>query len=118
MNIEYYNIKTEMQKNGLWGMPMNLIKMQHTPLDVDCNLHSAIIVALDEIHKTKFKIINQSNDSCLIYYIGNVFKDNIIKNMYVVKYDNFFLEGNRLYYIKNEQEKRYLKLNKIDGLQI
>jgi len=114
MNIEYYDIKSERQENGLWGTPMNLLEMDSLPINLDWELHSAIIIAINENHNKKFKIQNQSEDSCLIYFFDDVFKNKIIKNMYVVKYDDFMLEGNRLYFIKNEKERRYLKLNKIN----
>lgn len=117
MNIEYYDIKSQRQDNGLWGTPINLIEMQAISKDVDWELHSAIIIALSECHNVKFKIQNQSDESCLIYFYDDVFKDKTIKNMYVVKYKDFLLEGNRLYYIKNEQERRYLKLNKLNNVK-
>lgn len=80
MNIEYYDIKCKKQKNGLWGVPMSLRKMESLPLSVDCVLHSAIIIALAEIHQSNFIIQNQSEDSCLISFSKDVFKDKIVKN--------------------------------------
>jgi len=35
MNIDYYDIKCKRQKNGLWGTPMALRKMESLPLSVD-----------------------------------------------------------------------------------
>lgn len=115
MNIDHYIIKSERQENGLWGTPMNLIEMEGLPFnDINWELHNAIVIALDEIHNTKFKIQNQSSESCLIYFYDDVFKNELIKNMYVVKYEKFFLDDNILYFIKNEKERRYLKLMKIN----
>jgi hypothetical protein len=118
MKIDYYDIKSERQENGIWGSPIRLIEMEGTPKVVDLELHSAIIVALDEIHKTKFKILSQSDVSCLIYFVSDIFNYKIIKNMYVVKYDNFMLDGNRLYFIRNIKERRFLKMNNIKNENI
>jgi len=113
MRIEYYDIKNERQDNRLWGTPMNLLEIYSTSLNIDLELHSAIVIAIDEIYNTKFRIQNQSEDGCLIYFFNDVFKDKTIKNMYVVKYEKFCLDDKRLYFIKNKKELRYLKLNKI-----
>ncbi len=116
MNIEHHDIKSERQENGLWGTPMNLIEMESTPFNIDMELHSAIIIAFDETYNTKFKILSQSKESFIIFFYDDVFKDKLIKNMYVVKYKNFFIDNNKLYFIKNEKERRHLKLNKIDEI--
>ena len=114
MNIDYYDIKSERQENGLWGTPMKLMSMEGLPFDIDLELHSAIVIGMSEIYDSKFNIKSQSSDSFLITFDNPVLKHPIFKYHYTVVYDRFVLDGNRLYFIKTEKERRFLKINKIN----
>lgn len=124
MKFEYFKIKSKRQPNGVFGTPLAVLYMESTPPPGREELHSAIIVAMNE----RYPHVNMSIENWYSKDVGfmvkfdkNVYKDNrVFRDRYPVIYDQYHLEGNRLYYFYSQEErklfflkKKIKKLNKI-----
>jgi hypothetical protein len=108
--MEYYDIKSSKQDNGLWRTPINLTKLDIDKLPSD-DTHvkiSAVLIAFSEYHDVKFtasfnnKIINIKTDNKFFQY-------NI---------EQFELIDNRLFWFTVKEDKIIFKrMQKIKKLQ-
>lgn len=109
-----YQIKQKRQENGLWGTPINCIKIDYLPLDSrKYMLHSAAIALIDQIWNCKFEIFNSTDNTFLIQLYGE--KHRLVSFLY----KNYELVDDVIYEFENEQEHTiFLRKNKIKQLEL
>lgn len=112
-------IKREKQSNGIWGMPLNCMKISNFRLllnEKNYILHSALLAAIDEKYNSKFEVINMYDDAFTIS-IDSV--NNFSKKLFYITYSNFEVIDNTLYEFDNKIEHtRFLRKYKLKYLKI
>ncbi len=108
--MEYYDIKSSKQDNGLWGTPINLteIYMDEFPND-DIHIKiSAILIAFSECHDVEFTTS----------YNNKIIKIQTINKFFQYNLNQFELIDNRLFWFANEEDKiTFERMQKIKILQ-
>jgi hypothetical protein len=118
--MEYFEIKSDKQENGLWGTPMNLVYLYcNNFIGTDDEIKfSAILISLCEKFSNAFISIKSDigNDNKFWVTVENRRYD-LQDTSYIINMSDYGLIGNKLFYIKNEEDKkqfnRIRKLNKL-----
>jgi len=112
---EPLEIKSKKQENGLWGMPMQCRSLDRAVYVSDelWKLNSAILIGIAEVYPDyTFEVWGSSEKGFMITLRGD--GRNVIlkgcgnhsdlksdKKSFSIKYENYKLKGNKLYYGKN-----------------
>lgn len=115
-------IKSQKQDNGIWGMPLNCVKMNNFKLynDYLVLLSSALIIAIDEKFNRKFEIWYEDDYLSVIIQSESIsdYSFNLGKR-YTVYFKNYSVIDNTLFEFDNEKEKKiFLRKQKINKLQL
>lgn len=95
-----WEIKTEKQKNGLWGLPLTLIETDVVPLDDKTNLlRSAIIISLmEKFGNEKFRIFFSNTTGFFVKFTHSGY--------FNIRYEDYILDGCTLLFSKEFLEKK------------
>ena len=96
--MKIIKIEAEKQDNGIWGSPLNLVESDFYIMKSEKNylIHSAICVAISELHKKEFRI-SMSDENGFVVWIRHF-------GACSVKYSKYEVFGDTLYEFKDEQE--------------
>ena len=120
MKFKPITIESEKQRNGLWGMPMNVrsLKLNGLLSNEDSYKFSAIVMGIVEIHGVNCTIsIEELKGTDYIKF--DVFNSKIWESdsKIFINLNEYGIIDNKLYYIKTEEDKlnfyRIAKLRKI-----
>lgn len=113
-------IKSKKQDNGIWGMPLNCVKIENFSIISDYNnlKFSAIIMAITEQYNKKFEIWRISDTGFTINLDSPIFSENYSGTLYTMKFSNYEVVDDILYEFQNEQEHtNFLRKYKIKNLE-
>jgi hypothetical protein len=111
--MKLYKIKQEKQSNGLWGTPLNCVKISGMSIDDDKNLFwSAVICLINEHFNRKFEISDYFGKGVYV----NLYSDSV-SDSFIMNYDRYEVIDDTIYEFSDAQEKIvFLRKNKIKQL--
>ena len=108
--LQLYTITTPKQDNGQWGTPLYLTNINGgllTAGEENQELLSAVLIAFAEVKKCNISL----------EVTPNIFTIRTDVNNYNYTYKNWGLDGDKLYYISNPEDRkefdRMMKLKKL-----
>ena len=103
MKLDFIEIKSKKQENGLWVTPLNLKSLNKIPPKEKELLFSAIVNVFSEKFDCSFRTELHDNGFFII----------TTNKIHYIKYDKYYVEDNKLYFLKDKNQERYIKLRKI-----
>jgi hypothetical protein len=121
--MKIIQIKSNKQDNGIWGMPLNCIKIGNFKLYNErlILLTSSLIIAIDEKFNRKFEVWYDS-EFLSVRMLNEYIDEYTFRpgKIYTVYFKNYEIIDNTLYEFDNEKEKtmflRTQKLNKLKNV--
>ncbi len=121
--MKIIQIKSNKQDNGIWGIPLNCIKIGNFKLYNErlILLTSSLIIAIDEKFNRKFEVWYDS-EFLSVRMLNEYIDEYTFRpgKIYTVYFKNYEIIDNTLYEFDNEKEKtmflRTQKLNKLKNV--
>lgn len=100
-------IITKKQDNGIWGVPMSVSDIKYTcvPNDYEHLLISAIMITFAEQYPN-----HRFSFDCRDKQMFATLSSNSRQNRFILRYNDYRVIGNKLYYLENEHDKKLFKL--------
>lgn len=118
--MKIIEIKSKKQDNGIWGMPLNCIKLDMKNFflydDKKTLLSSALIIAINEKFDRRFEVwFNDDYLTITVFGIGSF----PAGRLYAVHFKNYEIIDNYLYEFDNDKEKMiFLRKQKMNKLKL
>jgi len=133
--MKVIKIKSKKQDNGIWGSPINLVKIDGVPPFLKCGekdlLFSAIIIAVvEQFPDESFSVLHfgevPGQTELVPGFIINFFDRSVSiqsiqpnrTQQYLIYYDMYFVEDDLLYQFENEKERKtFIRKKKIEKMK-